>query len=119
MFFVYESGHWWQASIDSAKNKSHDHREHEANRIEASYWRAHDPALLQELAAGFTRILPGAANPVPTGQTREEYFNANYEMLAHSSDYVWFHARMVTDVDAETPPPAFASALLHSQTEKK
>ena len=117
--FVHELGHWWQACIDSAKNKSHYQREYDANRIAAAYWREHDPALLQGLAAGFTHILAGAPNPVPAGETPEEYFNANYEKLAHSSDYVWFQARMVTDVNAETPPPTFASALLHFQTEKK
>ncbi|MGC1423885.1 MAG: hypothetical protein WA354_07380 [Terracidiphilus sp.] len=117
--FVHELGHWWQACFDSAQNKTHYQREYDANRIAAAYWREHDPALLQGLVAGFTRILAGAPNPVPAGQTPEEYFNANYEKLAHSSDYVWFQARMVTDVNAEIPPPTFAVGLLHSQMEKK
>jgi hypothetical protein len=75
--------------------------------------------LLRGLTAGFTRILDGAPNPVPAGQTPEEYFNANYAKLAHSADYTWFQARMVTDVSAENPPLTLADALLHSRTETK
>jgi hypothetical protein len=117
--FVHELGHWWQACIDSAQSKTHYQGEYDANRIAAAYWRETDPALLQGLTAGFTRILAGAPNPVPAGQSPEQFFNDNYSTLAHSAGYIWFQARMVTDVSAETPPPSFADALLHSQTQKK
>ena len=117
--FVHELGHWWQACIGSAQSMTHYQREYDANRIAAAYWRDHDPGLLQGLIAGFARILAGASNPVPAGQKPEDFFNANYAKLAHSSDYTWFQARMVTDVSAEAPPPTFADALLHSMVEKK
>ena len=93
--FVHELGHWWQACIASAQNMTHYQREYDANRIAAAYWCERDPAFLQGLTRGFTRILEKAPNPVPAGQTPEEYFNANYAKLAHSADYTWFQARMV------------------------
>jgi hypothetical protein len=117
--FVHELGHWWQACIDSSVSKTHYQREYDANRIAAAYWRETDPSLLQGLTVGFTRILAGAPNPVPAGQTPEPFFNDNYSALAHSAGYIWFQARMVTDVSAESPPPSFADALLHSKIEKK
>lgn len=116
---VHELGHWWQACNASTQNNSHYQHEYDANRIAAAYWREHNPTLLQELITGFTHILNGAPNPVPPGQTLEDYFNVNYEALAHSAHYVWFQARMVTDVSAEDPPPTFADALLHSSTKMK
>ena len=117
--FVHELGHWWQACIDSVKSKTHYQREYDANRIAAAYWRETNPALLQGLTAGFTRILAGALNPVPGGQTPEQFFNDNYATLAHAAGYIWFQARMVTDVSAETPAPSFADALSHSQLQTK
>jgi hypothetical protein len=115
--FVHELGHWWQACIGSAENKTHYRREYDANRIAAAYWRGHDPPMLQGWTAGFSRILAGAPNPVPAGQTPEEYFN--YLGLTHSADYTWFQARLVTDVSAENPPPTFAVVLLQSKIENK
>jgi len=117
--FVHELGHWWQACIGSAQRMTHYQREYDANRIAAAYWREHDPRLLQGLTAGFAHMLDGAPNPVPAGQTPEEYFDENYAKLARSADYTWFQARMVTDVNAETPAPTFSDALSHSHMEKR
>lgn len=91
----------------------------DANRIAAAFWREKDPALIRGLDAAFQHVLASGHGPVPPGQSVEEYFNANYDALGLRPDYGWFQARMITDVNAEKPPPTFENALLHSQMQKK
>jgi hypothetical protein len=117
--FIHELGHWWQACTGFLNSAKHYQVEYDANRIAAAYWRENDPGLMQGLASGFEHMLSSKPSPVPTGQPLEDYFNANYDSLGLRPDYVWFQARMVSDVNAEKPAPSFADALMHSQPLRK
>jgi hypothetical protein len=108
--FVHELGHWWQA----CQHKDDGERyavEHGANRIAAAYWRLKDPAYMQSRTEHFRAVYNRIPNPLPDGQSRETYFNANFGTIAGTPAYSWFQAGMVVDVSAENPLPSFKQTL--------
>jgi hypothetical protein len=108
--FVHELGHWWQACQHKITD-DHYAVEYGANRITAAYWRRKDPAFMERRAKHFRAIMALATNPVPAGESKEKFFNANYEKLAGTPVYTWFQAAMVVDISDETPAPSFRQAL--------
>ena len=111
--FVHELGHWFQECTGATKGLGLRPyaKEYGANRIAAAYWREADPSLMDTLAVGFQRLLDDAPDPVPSGQSVDAYFNANYEKLAHTPQYTWFQAKMMAEVNAEKPAPTFRDVL--------
>jgi hypothetical protein len=108
--FVHELSHWWQACQHKFTD-DHYAVEYGANRIAAAYWRLKNPAYMERRAKHFHAIIALAPNPVPPGESKEEFFNANYEKLAGTPVYTWFQSSMVVDVSSETPAPSFRQAL--------
>ena len=107
--FVNELGHWWQ----TCQHKSGDHYsiEYGANRIAAAYWRLKSPAFMEARAKHFLAVQALLPNPVPEGQSKEKYFDANYEDLARSAAYTWYQDDMIVAVCAEKPAPSFRKTL--------
>lgn len=110
-FFVHELGHWLSTQVIQAlpdvKKKtvfeSFERHPYEteivANRLAVAWYREHDPAYLARLIEDFRAIRSKLPNPVPTGQGKREYFDANYEKLWDSADaYGWFQLDMVLTV---------------------
>jgi hypothetical protein len=108
--FVHELGHWWQACQQKA-NANHYSVEYGANRIAAAYWRLKDPALMENTAKRMATISSILTDPVPAGQTKEKFFNENYEQLAPTPAYRWFQYSMVLGAQAEKPLPSFKQTL--------
>jgi hypothetical protein len=109
--FVHELGHWTQKCAGTLKSGGHYATEYGANRVAAAYWREENPSLMARLTTSFQQILDAQSSPVPAGQSAEDYFNAHYGELMKTPLYTWFQAKMVSDVNAETPQPTFAQAL--------
>ena len=108
--FVHELSHWVQA----CQHKDDGERyavEYGANRIAAAYWRLKDPAYMQSRTEHFRAIYNLIPNPLPGGESKETYFNANFATIAGTPAYSWFQAGMVVDVSAENPLPTFKQAL--------
>ncbi len=112
---VHELGHWWQACRGVVDNGKHYAMESGANRIAAAYWREHDPAIIAHQTDVFEAILKRWPNPVPPGQTPENYFDQNYEKLGPTPAYIWFQARMCINAFSEKPAPSFTQALLQTK----
>jgi hypothetical protein len=108
--FVHELSHWWQACQQKA-SENHYSVEYGANRIAAAYWRLKDPALMENTAKRMATISSVMTDPVPAGQTKEKFFNENYEQLAPTPAYRWFQYSMVLSVQAEKPLPSFKQTL--------
>jgi hypothetical protein len=113
--FIHELGHWWQACSGGNDGRSHYQVEYGANRIALSYWREVKPQIAETMKPIFQSVVDHASNPVPSGQSVERYFNANYEMLGPSPMYPWFMSRMNLAAFAEKPAPPFAAALKSQQ----
>ena len=116
--FVHELGHWTQKCAGTLKSGGHYATEYGANRIAAAYWREENPSLMARLATSFQQMLDGRPSPVPAGQAVEDYFNAHYSELTKTPVYTWFEAKMVSDVNAETPQPTFAQVLSGSNLKR-
>jgi hypothetical protein len=111
--FIHELGHWWQACGHKTGGNNHYAVEYGANRIAAAYWRLKDPAFMQrteEKAAWRHASMP---NPLPEGQAKEMFFDANYEQLGPTPGYIWFQYGMILDVQAEKPLPSLKQTLLN------
>ena len=52
-------------------------------------------------------------NPVPEGQSKENFFNENYKELVPTPAYRWFQHSMVLKVQAEEPGPSLQQTLQH------
>jgi hypothetical protein len=109
--FVHELGHWWQACTGGNAKRTHYEVELSANRVALSYWREIDPKVVDTMMPIFQGVVDHVPSPVPTGQSVEDYFNANYETLGPSPAYPWFMSRMNVAALEEKPAPAFASVL--------
>jgi hypothetical protein len=109
--FVHELGHWWQACGHLTGGSNHYSVEYGANRIAAAYWRLKDPAFMQRTAEKMTLVHASMPNPVPEGQAREKFFDANYEQLGPTPGYIWFQYGMVLDVQGEKPLPSLKQTL--------
>ena len=108
---VHELGHWWQACRGVAANANHYRVEYGANRIAAAYWMEKEPSVIAHQRAVFEGLLKRLPNPLPDGQTIENYFDANYEKLGPTPAYIWFQARMCLAAFDEKPGPSFAQTL--------
>ena len=107
--FIHEMGHWWQACTHKAD--SHYGTEYDANRIAAAYWRLKDPEFMQRTDKKVTMVLAARPNPVPDGQDKQKYFDANYDTLARTPAYIWYQYDMIAHVQAEKPLPSFRQTL--------
>jgi hypothetical protein len=108
--FVHELGHWWQA-CEHKTTDTHYAEEYGANRIAAAYWRLNDPNFMDRTKNKMTTVIGSLPNPVPEGESKEKYFNENYEKLAGTPGYIWYQYDMVINVEAEKPLPSFQQAL--------
>jgi hypothetical protein len=108
--FVHELGHWWQACQHKITD-DHYAVEYGANRIAAAFWRLKDPDYMKRRTEHFRAITALLPNPVPEGQSKEKFFNANYGKLAGTPVYTWYQSSMVVDVSAENPAPSFRQTL--------
>lgn len=108
--FVHELSHWWQACQHKITD-DHYAVEYGANRIAAAYWRLKDPAFLERRKKHFRAIMALAPSPVPAGESKEKFFNANYEKLAGTPAYTWYQSSMVVEVCDETAAPGFRQTL--------
>ena len=113
--FIHELGHWWQACSGGNAGRSHYQVEYGANRISLAYWREVSPKVAETMKPVFQGVVDHAPSPVPSGQSVEEYFNANYETLGPSPAYPWFMSRMNVAAFEEKPVPTFAAALASQQ----
>jgi hypothetical protein len=86
--FVHELGHWWQACGHKTGGTNHYAVEYGANRIAAAYWRLKEPAFMQRTEEKMTQLHATMPNPVPEGQVKEKYFDANYEQLGPTPGYI-------------------------------
>ena len=108
--FIHELAHWWQA----CQHKNDGERyavEFGANRIAAAYWRMKDPAYMQKRTEHFQAIVNLIPNPLPGGQSKEQFFNEHFASIVATSAYSWFQSNMVVDVSAEKPLPTFQQTL--------
>jgi hypothetical protein len=110
--FVHELGHWWQACQRKISN-NHYSVEYGANRVAAAFWRQSDPDFMQRTEDRMAMVIRALQSPLPEGQTKETYFNDNYERLGPSPGYIWFQYDMVLSVQAERPLPSFKQTLAH------
>jgi hypothetical protein len=108
--FIHEMGHWWQA-CEHKTTGTHYAEEYGANRIAAAYWRLNDPSFMERTKHKMTVVIPFLPNPVPEAESKEKYFNANYETLARTRGYIWYQYDMVLNVESEKPLPSFQQAL--------
>ena len=108
--FVHELGHWWQA-CEHKTTDTHYAEEYGANRIAAAYWRLNDPNFMYRTKNKMTTVIGSLPNPVPDGESKEKYFNENYEKLAGTPGYIWYQYDMVISVEGEKPLPSFQQAL--------
>jgi hypothetical protein len=108
---VHELGHWWQACRGASTGSSHYATEFDADRIAAAYWRERDPSIVAHQRAVFDAIVTRWPNPLPAGQDSVTYFNANYEKLGPTRNYIWFQAQMCLKAIDEKPAPTFTEAL--------
>ena len=115
-FFVHELGHWVTGQVienrqDAGKaaalenmRQNHWQTELMCNRISVAWWREHDPKYLAKLMADFSAIEKRLPNPVPKGESRQEYFAANYQRLGDDPQvYGWFLLQSAIDAYNETP----------------
>lgn len=115
-FFVHELGHWVTGQVienrhDAGKaaalenmRQNHWQTELECNRISVAWWREHDPKYLAKLMADFSAIEKKLPNPVPDGQSKQEYFAANYQRLGNDPQvYGWFLLQSAIDAYSESP----------------
>ena len=113
--FIHELGHWWQACSGGNAGRSHYQVEYGANRISLAYWREVNPQVAETMKPVFQAVVDHAPSPVPSDQSVEGYFNANYETLGPSPKYPWFMSRMNLAAFDEMPAPTFAAALRSQQ----
>ena len=108
---VHELGHWWEACRGWVDHGDHYKFELEADKIAAAYWNEYDPSVIAHQQGIFEAILDKWPNPVPPGQTAEDYLNKNLDALGPTPAYIWFQARMCLAAFRQKPLPRFFEAL--------
>jgi hypothetical protein len=108
--FVHELGHWWQACRHLTRPESYA-AENGANRIALAFWREREPRFAAGIVHGFATLLGSTPSPVPTAQSAQAYFDANFRSIVQADAYTWFQGKMIVELAAETPPPSFHRAL--------
>lgn len=109
---VHELAHWWEACHKGNRQAplALFQQGVEADRISVAYWRETSPALPAKVAAIAQGLIDHAPNPVPEGQSVQEYFNRNYETIAPSIR-PWFGAQLYLAAYREAPHPSLADTL--------
>ena len=107
--FIHELGHWWRA----CQNQTAKPYENEmaANRIAIAFWREKDSTFMAFKLAGYQRYLTMIPSPVPSGVSKVDYLNNNYENLPGGQAYTWYQATMIVDGCKEIPPPTFHQVI--------
>ncbi|MGD0630944.1 MAG: hypothetical protein ABR987_16575 [Terracidiphilus sp.] len=120
-FFVHELGHWLQARVLSARGRGEEkwpavdedfyQDEIQSNRIAIAWWREHDVTYLDRLITGYRQIEARMPNPVPAGQDKLQFFNANYAKLGNEPDvYGWYQLDLVITA-YDRPKESFQQVL--------
>lgn len=110
--FIHELGHWWRAC---EKQKALPYQEElGANRIAVAYWREKDPAFMNWQLEVFKNIVNHFPNPVPPDESKEKYFNDNYNTLAGQQAYIYFQAEMIIQAYNEKPFITFKIAVANA-----
>lgn len=107
--FIHELGHWWRACQHQTAKPYEN--EMAANRIAIAFWREKDPAFMAFKLAGYQRTLKMFPNPVPSGVSKVDYLNNNYDKLPGGQAYIWYQASMIVDGCAESPTRSFRQAV--------
>jgi hypothetical protein len=108
--FVHELGHWWQSCRQQTRPNSFE-EENGANRIALAFWRQQDPQFAEGIVHGFQALAHAFPSPVPTGQTLQEYSDANFASISHGDTYTWLQASSIAALAAEDPAPSFHKSL--------
>jgi hypothetical protein len=108
--FTHELSHWWQACQHKTRANSFE-EEMGANRIAAAYWRERDPKFMHSMVEGFQRIRESIPSPVPNGESKVSFLNANFAAVSSTAGYTWYQSDMVVDLASENPLPSFHRAL--------
>jgi hypothetical protein len=108
--FVHELGHWWQSCRQQTRPNSFE-EENGANRIALAFWRQQDPRFSEYMVHRFQALAHALPSPVPTGQTLQEYADANFASLSHGDAYTWLQANSITALATEDPAPSFHKSL--------
>jgi hypothetical protein len=120
-FFVHELGHWLQARVLEARGRGEEkwpaadedfyQDEIQSNRIAIAWWREHDVTYLDRLMADYRQIEAHMPNPVPAGQDKQQFFNANYTKLGSEPDvYGWYQLDLVITA-YDRPKQSFQQVL--------
>lgn len=87
-YIIHEMGHSVEAS-HKIKFKNNYDSEYFANQVAILWWRENGKAQeLKQIYEQLNLIIPKLKNPVPEGQTIEQYFTENYEKAA-ADPYVY------------------------------
>ena len=107
--FVHELGHWWRKCQHQDTNPYAE--EKAANRIAAAYWHEADPKFYTFMVSVFQGMVDHVPSPVPAGQAKEAYLNANYQNLPGGQAYSWYQSIMNVEVSHEQPFETFQQAI--------
>jgi hypothetical protein len=107
--FVHELGHWWRKCQHQDTNPYAE--EKAANRIAAAYWHEADPKFYTFMVSVFQGMVDHVPSPVPVGQEKEAYLNANYQNLPGGQSYSWYQSIMNVEVSHEQPFETFRQAI--------
>ena len=120
-FFVHELGHWLQARVLAARGRGEEkwpaadedfyQDEIQSNRIEIAWWREHDVTYIERFIADLRQIEAHMPNPVPAGQDKMQFFNANYAKLGTDpAAYGWYQLDLVITA-YDRPKESFQQVL--------
>jgi hypothetical protein len=99
--FIHELSHWWRACQHQTALPYAE--EMAANRIATAYWREQDPAFMDFMLERFKNNINTIPTPVPSGQSKEDFLNKNYDKLPGGPAYIWYQANMIIDAYNEKP----------------
>lgn len=120
-FFVHELGHWLQARVLQARGHGEEiwpavdedfyQDEIQSNRIAIAWWREHDVTYLDRFITDLRQIEARLPNPVPKGQDKVQFFNANYAKLGTDpAAYGWYQIDLVITA-YDRPKESFQQVL--------
>lgn len=115
-YLIHEYGHAYQETYGPKNNKVSYQNEHLANTIAMLYWKKNgkNKELKQcyELAKRMFAKLP---NPVPVGQSKEDYFTKNYEQAAQDPFvYAYMQFGQFIEIYEDKSLPSFDSYMINA-----